>query len=518
MGLSWLGGTQTELINKQIADHSAQGAQQTAFIQAMISEFEGSDAYKFMAVAQRYYENDPDIRDKKRMVIAKDMENNAVLKESKVLTNNKLQHNFLKKLTRQKIGYMLGKPFTLSPVKADDAEAKALFDALVDYLDMPFFKFIKNVARDSIVKGIAWVQAYYNEAGVLKLRRCAPEEIIPLWADADHTILDAVIRKYKVEQYTGGDKKIIKYVEYYTRDGVYYYKYDDTGHPVLNTDIEVNPGAHFYLKPQDAEAEEPVGANWAEIPFIPFKYDPDEQSLLSRIKSLIDDYDKKTSSIADNIDDHPNSVTVVKNYDGASKEEFVQNKNEYRTIFVQGDGDARALETSLNVADIDKHIERLRQDIYEFGQGVDAANKDIRDTSGVALRFIYADLDMDCVDWGGEVKWSLMKLIWFMQQDIQSRTGKDYTGVKYDIVFNTDVIINESETILNCMNSVGRVSDKTIAENHPWTIDADKEMEAIKQEMEQTYELEGAYGNGADGAQGGSSASNAKSSSSSKEE
>ena len=495
MSLSWLGATQTELINRQIADKSPQGAQQAEFIQAMISEFEGSEAYKFMSVAQRYYENDPDIRDKKRTVIGKDMENNAILKESKVLSNNKLQHNFLKKLTRQKIGYMLGKPFTLTAVKADDEKAKKFFEAVQRYLDMPFFKFIKNVARDSIVKGIAWVQVYYNEVGELKIRRCAPEEVIPLWADSDHTILEAVIHPYKVEQYTGANKKTIKYVEYYTRTGVYYYVVDDTGRMIPNPDVENNPGAHFYLKPKDAETEQPVGTNWAEIPFIPFKYDPDEQSLLSRIKSLVDDYDKKTSSIADNIDDHPNSVTVVKNYDGSSKEEFVQNKNEYRTIFVQGDGDARALETSLNVADIDKHIERLRQDIYEFGQGVDAANKDIRDTSGVALRFIYADLDMDCVDWGGEVKWSLMKLIWFMQQDLFAKEGTDYTDVSYDVVFNTDVIINESETILNCMNSVGRVSDKTIAANHPWTLDADKELESIKKDMEETYEMASEYGN-----------------------
>ncbi len=492
MELSWL-RTQTELINRQIADNSPQGDQQTAFIQAMITEFEDSAEYKFMEVAQRYYENNPDIRDKKRTVIAKDMENNAVLKESKVLTNNRLQHNFMKKLTRQKIAYMLGRAFTLTEVKQDDEEARNFFKALEAYTDMNFFKFIKNVARDSIVKGIAWVQVYYNEAGTLKWRRCAPEEIIPLWADADHTVLDAVIRRYKVQEYTGGNKKAVKYVEYYTHEGVYYYVFDDTGHLVPNPDFENNPSSHFYLKPEDAESEEPVGMNWAEIPFIPFKYDPDEQSLLSRIKSLVDDYDKKTSSIADAIDDHPNSVTVVKNYDGASKEEFVQNKNEYRTIFVQGDGDAKALDTPLNVADIDKHIERLRQDIYEFGQGVNASDKDIRDTSGVALRFIYADLDMDCVDWGGEVKWSLMKFFWFIQQDIMSKTGQDFTGVNYDIVFNTDVIINESETILNCVNSAGHVSARTIAANHPWTLDADKELEEIKKETEQTFELESEY-------------------------
>lgn len=494
MGISWLGRTQSKLANKQIADNSAKESQRTAFLQARITEFIDSDNYKFMDVAQRYYENNSDILEKKRKVIAKDMENNAVLKESKVLANNKLRHNFMKKLTRQKIGYMLGKPFIMTEVHKDDARAKSLFKALEDYIDMNFYKFIKNVARDSIVKGIGWVQVYYNEAGALKFRRCNPEEVIPFWADADHTILDAVIRSYNVEQYTGGDKTIIKYVEYYTHEGVYYYVYDDTGHLVLNRDIPVNPGTHFYLKPDEVDGEDVTGINWAEIPFIPFKYDTDEQSLLSRIKSIIDDYDKKTSGISDAIDDHPNSVMVVKNYDGQSKEEFVQNKNEYRTIFVQGDGDARAVETPLNVSDIDKHLERLRQDIYEFGQGVDTVNKDIRDTSGVALRFIYADLDMDCIDWGGEVKWSLMKLIWFMQQDMMYKTGEDYTDVKYDIVFNTDVIINESETIQNCMNSVGIVSAKTNTANHPWTLDADKEVEDIKKETEQT-ELDSDYGN-----------------------
>lgn len=508
MELTWLGGVHTELINRQIADNSPAGNQQTAFIQKVITEFQDSDAYKLMSVAQSYYENDPDIRDKKRTVIGKDTENNAILKESKVLSNNKLRHNFMKKLTRQKIGYMLGKPFSLTAIRAKDEEAKKFFEDVQEYLDMNFFKFIKNVARDSIVKGIGWVQMYYNEAGYLKMRRCPPEEVIPLWADADHTILDAVIRQYKVEQYHGGDKKTVRYVEYYTGEGVYYYVYDDTGHLAPNPDVAINPGSHFYIKPKDAQEEmEPRGVNWAEIPFIPFKYDPDEQSLLSRIKSLVDDYDKKTSEISDSIDDHPNSITVVKNYDGASKEEFVQNKNEYRTIFVQGDGDAKGLETPLNIGDLDKHLERLRQDIYEFGQGVNTADKDIRDTSGVALRFIYADLDMDCVDWGGEVKWSLMKLLWFIQQDMISKIGVDHTGVKYDIVFNTDVIINESETVLNCMNSKGVVSDKTIAANHPWTLDADKEMEDLKKEMEQTYELEAEYGSNPNSAPSGGSSS-----------
>ena len=492
----WIGKTQTEIISEQIAEKSTVIGEQIAFITSVVSEFNNSEFRKYMDTAWRYYKNENDILGDKRMIIGKGQDNKAVLMESKVLSNNRLCHNFMKKLTRQKIGYMLGKPFTLTPTKADDAKAKKLFEYCRSlYFGKDFYKFIKNVARDSIVKGMGWVHVYYDEEGNLKFMRCPPEEIIPLWRDNDHSELDAVVRQYNVEQYSSGAKKIIKYVDYYTREGVYHYVFNDNGKLVQN---EAKPEISYnftVMQPDENGQNQAEGVMWSKIPFIPFKYDPDEQSLLVRIKSLIDDYDKKTSGIANNIDDFPNSITVVKNYDGASKEEFVYNKNEYRTIFVQGDGDARSLETPLNITEIDNHIQRLREDIYEFGQGVNTADKDIRDTSGVALRFLYGDLDMDCIDWGNEVEWSIMQIIWFILQDLIARGLGDYSDVEYSVTFNTDMIVNETETIQNCFTSKGVISDKTIAANHPWTISAEKEVEDMLEETGDKLDLENSYGN-----------------------
>lgn len=492
--LFWLGQSQTEIISRQIAEASTVLKQQTDFLASVISEFEESDYRKYMDVAWRYYKNENDILEAKRMVIGKDAQNNPVLMESKVLSNNKLCHNFMKKLTRQKIGYMLGKPFTLSAKKAKDTRAKEMFELSATYFDEKFFKMLKNVGRDSIVKGIGWILPYYDEQGKLKFMRCAPEEVIPLWADSDHTELDAVIRKYSVEQYTNGKKNIIKYVDYYTLEGIYHYVYNDSGKLVRNPEKpEISP--HFKVKSKSEDGtEQYVDVRWARIPFIPFKYDTDEQSLLVRIKSLIDDYDKKTSGIANNIDDFPNSTVVIKNYDGESKEEFIHNKNQYRTIFVQGDGDARQMETPLNIEEVDKHIQRLREDIYEFGQGVNTADKDIRDTSGVALRFLYGDLDMDCIDWGSEVEWSIKSLMWFIMQDLAASGKGDYSDVEYSVIFNTDMIINETETIQNCFTSKGIVSDKTIAANHPWVINEDKEVDDMRKDQEDILDLEAEYG------------------------
>ena len=492
------GSFQQQVIARQIADKSNQGRAQTEFISTVVKEFEGSEKRQMMDVSQRYYENKNDILQAKRMVIGRDPETNAaILMESKVLSNNKLAHNFMKKLTRQKIGYMLSKKFSMLKLKDKDPVAEEMFDAVQEYFDESFYKMLKNVGRDSIVKILGWLMVYYDEEGQLKFKRINPEEAIPLWADSDHTILDAFIRKYTIEEYIEGKKLYHQFVDYYTLDGIYHYKYNDNGV------LEPLPDDLFFeynfgIKGKDADGNDAtIGVNWAKIPFVPFKYDPDEQGLLSRIKSLIDDYDKKSSGVSNNIDDFPNSMLVIKNYDGASKEEFVHNKNAFRSIFVQGDGDARVLEQPLDVQSVDKHLDRLRQDIYEFGQGVNTADKDIRDTSGVALRFLYADLDMDCLDWGAEFRWSLKELIWFIHQDILSKTGKDYTKVKYDIIFNTDIIVNESETIQNAFNSVGVISPETIAANHPWTLDAKKEVDGMLGNKEDILGLEAEYGNSA---------------------
>ena len=107
---------------------------------------------------------------------------------------------------------------------------------------------------------------------------------------------------------------------------------------------------------------------------------------------------------------------------------------------------------------------------------------------------MYADLDMDCSDWSPELETSIMELLNFILFDIKSRTGVDYSSVKYSILFNTDVIVNETETITNAFTSKGIISDETIAANHPWTRSVDKEMENMKHDDIEELELENQYG------------------------
>ena len=76
----------------------------------------------------------------------------------------------------------------------------------------------------------------------------------------------------------------------------------------------------------------------------------------------------------------------------------------------------------------------------------------------------------------------------------------DYEGAELQIVFNRDILINETESIENCSNSVGILSNETIVEQHPWTTDVEMELKRLKkeqqEELEQAQEYSGAFGAG----------------------
>lgn len=452
------------------------------YVLAVIQDYEDSDNRIYMNTAEQYYHSRHDILDQKRLVIGRSSDNTPTTVESKILSNNHLVHNFLRKLTHQKIGYLLSRPFSFQPDTHDLARCKAFFKELNEYYDLPLYNTLKLAARDSIVDGIGWIYVYYDDEGNLCFKHIPSTEVIPQWMDIDHKDLKSVIRKYTVKEFENGGFVKKTYVDYYTQAGVIKYILGDgenlTDYNQLKVIKELEP--YFNIETVGGK----IGAAWTDIPFIPFKYDGDEYSLLRRIKSLIDDYDKKTTDVANSIDDIPNSVTVIKNYDGASKEEFVHNKNQYRTIFVQGDGGASSLETPLNIEEIDIHLKRLREDIYSFGQGVNTSDKDIRDTSGVALRFMYGDLDMDCADWGEELQWSIYLMNWFISRDILLKTGVDYSDINYNIIFNISMVVNQSEVINNVVQSKGILSDKTLLSNHPWVLDAEDEIKQIEEDTE----------------------------------
>lgn len=71
----------------------------------------------------------------------------------------------------------------------------------------------------------------------------------------------------------------------------------------------------------------------------------------------------------------------------------------YRVIKIDdpdGHSGVDTINLDINTEAYKTHIEQTRKDIYEFGRGVDTQASNFGSApSGIALRFLYSDLDLD---------------------------------------------------------------------------------------------------------------------------
>lgn len=208
--------------------------------------------------------------------------------------------------------------------------------------------------------------------------------------------------------------------------------------------------------------------NWGRIPFIPFRYNEEEQPLVNLIKSLVDNYDLQASIYADMLADLPQFIYKLVNYGGQDLEMFLRELQEYRVVSLDENGDVDKLQADPNTAAVEGMLSQARRDIYEFGRGVDSQNEQLGNASGTALKFRYADLDMDCNILETEFQKSFEELLWFVKQYLFFTGKGNYLDEKVELILNRDILIAESEAIANCKESVGIIPDAVIAANHPW--------------------------------------------------
>ena len=417
-----------------------------------VKGFLGSQRRKNMKDAVKYYCGQNDINRQVRTVIGE----NGKTKKSENLSDNKISHAFLRELIDQKVQYLLGKDFVI------DCENKEYLEYAKKMLGASFPDVLRNIGKDAILFGIGWAFINLDQNGRFKFSRVNPMELIPLWQDSEHTILQGMIRVYNRVSYYGKNKKIVVRVDYYNEKGVINYIYD-------NNKLKLE-SKHNNILIDDTKY------NWNKIPFVAFKYNFEEISLLDIIKSLVDDYDKIVSLESNLIFDQPNSILVIRNYDGQDLGEFRKNLSAFRAVKVSGDGGVETLNMPLDVAAYNSHLERLRRDIYAFGRGIDTRSEKFSSASGVALKYEYAQLDMDVNYLETGIKRGLNELNWFLNCIIN--IFYNITG-ELEFIFNRDIISLEADAIKMCKDSVGMISAETIAANHPWVKDVKKEMEAI---------------------------------------
>lgn len=441
-------------------------------ILGMIQEFNSSEKRKLMLTGRDYYQVDNDIYKRKMQ-----REIDGKIVDESYKANNKLAHSKYKVMVDEKVNYLLAKPYTL---KCDDEEYTK---KVTDTLGKHFGYKLTRLGYDASNKGIAWLQPYIDEKGNFNTMIIPSEQCIPIWKDNSHMELDGMIRMYESTYWLNGKKQTETNVEVWSSEGVVYYKIENNSTLVFDYDRNNNdvdngvPIAHYQ---RDGE-----WVSWGKVPFIPFKNNAIELADIKFVKSLLDQYDKSRSEAANYVEDTKNIIYILKGYGGEDIGEFMQRLNYYRAIPIDDvqDGGVDTITPTMDITALREHYEQLKRDLIEDGQSI---NKDLdkfgSTPSGVALKFMYAGLDLKCNALETEFKMGFENLVYFVNIYLGETNQGNYSNVDLDIIFNRNMEINQTEVITNCVNSKGTISDKTIIANHPWVSDVEEEEKALEEQ------------------------------------
>ena len=468
--------TETARINRIIEAGGGNGLTEQQFFALEISAWKASPQRLEQLQGEAYYTGSQDVLQKQRTAIGPD----GKLIQVQNLPNNRVIDNQYAKMVDQKTNYLLGKQITLS------TENETYRKLLAERFGAQFQRLLKYMGEDALNGGIVWLFVTYDEQGQLTFRRFPAYEILPFWADDDHTVLDAAARLYLQEVWDGWHKKIVERVEIYKPDGLYRYIFEGNE---LIPDVEL--GEHSpWITIMDASTGAQQAWNWERLPLIAFRYNKQEIPLIRRVKSLQDGINSLMSDLQNNMEENTrNTILVLKNYDGQNLGEFRYNLSTYSAVKVRDDGGVETLQVEVNAANYQTVLELFKKALIENARGYDAKDDRLSGSPNqMNIQSMYSDIDLDANGMETEFQAAMEQVIWFVDQDLKTKGLGDFEQEPVTVIFNRDILINESEAIANCAASAGILSEETIVEQHPWTTDARTELERLKKEKEEDLE------------------------------
>ena len=443
----------------------------TAMWRDILSEevdgFLNSQKRKDMLTGERYYRGQQDILKRKKTVIG----SGGAVEECKNLLNSRVVDNQYARVVDQKVSYLLGKPLTFV------TEQNVFASEISHFFGADFHRKLRMVGEDALNCGIGWLHPYYNTQGKLKIRRIAPWEMIPIWKDDGQSELEAAIRVYSTEQSGKRAPKVM--VELFTPEGIFFFCRE-------NGEFVLEDGLKPYFTCRSHGQEAP--GFWQGVPLIAFRAGVREIPLINRVKSLQDGINTMMSDFQDRMgEDTHHTVLVIRNFDGEDLGEFRRNLATFGAVKVRSEnGDGGGVDTlniEVNAENFEAILHTLKRALIENARGFDLRNlQSLGSPNQMAIQSMYADMDLDAQGMEIEFCAALEELCHFLGAHLE-RIGKPgLEPCDIDVIFNRDVLINETESIENCVRSLGILSKESIIYQHPWTKDAAKELGRIEME------------------------------------
>lgn len=393
-----------------------------------------SDKKRKATEGQRYYEAEHDILNYRMFYWNAD----GVLVEDKTRANSRICHPFFTELVDQLASYVLA--FDENPIKAKDT-ADGLQEHLDTYFDDEFWSEVQELITGTNVKGFEYLYAFKNEEDRLTFRCADSLGVVEVRAKDTDSKCEHIIYWY-VER-IGKDKKLIKRIEVYDKDQIWFYNQVDNGHIVLDEDEPINPLPNILWK------DKKTGVHYADsLGFVPFwRLDNNRKQFsgLKPIKALIDDYDLMECGLSNNLQDFDKPIHLVKGFEGDNLDELQQNIMTKKILGVDADGGLDILTVDVPYQARKTKADEDEKNIYRFGMGFNSAQSGDGNITNVVIRSRYTLLDFKATKLIKRLKRFLKDIIRVVLDEINSQNGTDYQYSDVEIEFKPIIPTNEQE-------------------------------------------------------------------------
>ena len=222
-----------------------------------------------------------------------------------------------------------------------------------------------------------------------------------------------------------------------------------------------------------------------EVPFFAFYNNNIGTGDIEQIKGLIDTYCKVFSGFLNDLEDIQEIIFVLTNYGGEDHAQFINDLKKFKVINIDnaGDGDNSGVNTlsiEIPVEAREKMLEWTRKSIFEQGYGIDPDPQNFGNSSGVALKFLYALIEEKAGLAQTEFEPSFGRFI----RCLCRVNGIPIKDDSVSQIWTRTMVHNDLENAQIAQISKGIITDSTIVRNHPWVDDASAEIDELNKDDE----------------------------------
>lgn len=409
--------------------------------------------------AKKYYKSENDIKTK------------GFLRDVTGLrsADNRVPANFLYILITSKASYLATNEITIDV--GNDEQNKIIRDTLGEKWLQTMYELIVLTS----IAGCAYLHIWVDQDGNFQYAPVEAEHVMPLESNDLIKKLEGVVYQHRI--LVDGEYK--KELDYFNDTSTYFYINPDNDTTFDHLE-EFFPWIDYKQPLPDFNVNE-MRHNMGQVPFIKFKNNYYEISDLNPIKDLIDAYDKVLSGYINDLEDIQQVFMILKGYEGENLDEFKKMLQRYKIIKLESDdeiqGDLEMQSIQIPYEARNSLLDLLRKRIFEDGQGIDPDPQNFGNSSGVALKHLYDNLELK----SSQIEMYFRPAIELLVQAIARHNN--FTPEYINQTWTRNIPVDEEATVNMVRNLEGLLSKEDQIALLPFIDDPKTAYEKLKEEQ-----------------------------------